>query len=360
MALTLPKLTLPKLSLNKKQLPAIVGGVIVLAAIGWFGLQYFTEEAPPPPAPIKKTQPVKAAKPKAKSPAPAPTPAEIEKAHDKLIGDVLIASGLKQQLDQLPQNLADGLRRSGKPQKKASPAMIKAIEETMAEAFAAGGFHGKVSADLKKNFDQKRLQALLKDFSTPAAKAMIELEHASASPEERSKFARSAAATKPASQRADLIKRIDAATRASELAVEVASVTLDALAQGMAGANARKAAAIDKKIEKQRARTAQTVRDATLLNIAFNYRNASDADLEKYAGIYETENSKWLYGLVYASLLEEVKSASAAASMRIGEMAIKPAGTAVKQAGSMTGADARVCLAQATNAAIIKCAEAYR
>ncbi|MBK5104611.1 MAG: hypothetical protein JJE42_10205 [Burkholderiales bacterium] len=349
-------LKLPTLAPDKKQLPTIVGGVIVLAAAGWFGWQYLNEEPPPPPAPIRKPQPVTAAKPKVK----APSPADIEKAQVKLSEDVLAASGLKQQLDQLPQTLAASVRQSGKPQKKAAPALKQAIEDALAEAFAAGEFHAKVSANLKKNFDQKRLQALLKDFSTPTARSMIEMERSSAAPEERAKFARSTAATKLPPQRAELIKRIDAATRASELAVAVASSTVNALALGMAGENARKSAAMDKKIEKQRAATAQKIRDATLLNLAFGYKDASDADLEKYAGIYEAENSKWLYGLVYESLLDEVKVASAEAAKRIGEMAIKPAASTQTLASAMTGADARACLRLETNTAIIKCAEAYR
>ncbi|MBE0625069.1 MAG: hypothetical protein IH606_09690 [Burkholderiales bacterium] len=350
-------LTLPKPALDKKQLPAIVGGVIVLAAAGWFGWQYFNE-APPPPAPISKPQPVTAAKPKVK--VSAPSPADVEKAHARLIEDVLAASGLKQQLDQLPQTMAASVRPSGKPQKKAAPALNKAIEDALAEAFAAGEFHTKVSANLKKNYDQKRLQALLGDFSTPTAKRMIEMERASAAPEERARYARSAAATKPSPQRVELIKRIDAATRASDLAVEAASSSVNALASAMAGDDARRSAAIDRRIEKQRSATAQKIRNATLLNLAFGYKDASDADLEKFAGIYETQNSKWLYGLVYASLLEEVKVASAGAAKRIGELAIKPAATAQKLAGAMAGADARACLRLETNTAIIKCAEAYR
>ena len=97
-----------------------------------------------------------------------------------------------------------------------------------------------------------------------------------------------------------------------------------------------------------------------MLNLAFSFKDASDADLEKYAGIYEAENSKWFYGRVYASLLEEVKSASTEAGERIGELAGKPAAAAPKPARSKAGADARACLGLATNAAIIECAEEYR
>ena len=194
MALSLPKFTLPKLTLTKRQIPAILGGVVIASAAGWFGWQYLEDAGPAPAAPAKP-QPVTAAKPPGAGKAAAP--ADARPARDKLIEDVLVASGLKQQLSQLPQKLMAGVRQSGKQQTKASPAVLKAIENAVTESFSAQGFHGRVSAGLKNNFGEKRVQALLKDFSGPAAKRMIELEQASQSQEELARFARSAAATRP-------------------------------------------------------------------------------------------------------------------------------------------------------------------
>lgn len=343
------------LTLSKKQIPVVVGGVILLAAAGWLGWQYFEDAGP---APVAKLQPVTASK--AVGPAKAAAPVDPGPARDKLIADALLASGLKRQLDQLPQQLVAGVRQAGKQRSKASPAVVKAIENAVADSFTAQNFHARVSADLKKNFDEPRLQALLKDFSTPAAKRMIELEQAAPAPEEFSRFARSPAATRSTPQRAGLLKRIDAATRASDLAVDVAFTSMKAVALGVVGEGAGKAAAVDKAIEKQRASTTQRIRNATLLNLAFSFRDASDAELEEYARIYETANSKWLTGIVYTSLLEEVKSASTRAGERIASLASKPAASAATPARSMAGADARTCLDLATNTAIIKCAEAYR
>ena len=369
MALNLPKLSLPKLdlpkfslpklgggkpaqaasALDKKQLPLIVGGLIVLAAACWFGWQYFMEEPAPPPAPPKP-----ALKPVPK----APSPAELAKARDKLIEDVLAASGLKQQLAQLPQRLVAGLTQAGKQQKKASAATVQAIEMAMARSFTAEGFQNRVSADLSKNFDQKRMQALQKAFSTPAARTMVELERAGQAPEDLAKFAQGAVATDAA--RVALVKRIDAATRASELAVETAFVSTKALSQGLAGEGTPRAAAMDKSIEKQREAQTRKIRDATLLSLAYSYKDASDADLEKYAALYETPDAKWFYGLVYDSLLEEVKAASTEAGALIAELKGKSATGGAKHAGSKSGADARSCLRFATNAEIARCAEAYR
>lgn len=361
MALNLPKLALPTLTLDKKRLPAMAGGVVVLAAAAWFGWQYFTEEAAPPPPP-SKPQAVTPPKPAPKAAAQS-DPAQ---ARDKLIEDVLAASGLKQQLDQLPRNLAEGIRQSGKQGKKPASARVAAIEDALAQAYSAEEFHQQLSADLKKNFDQARLQALLKDFSSPAGKSMIELELAAHAPEDRAKFAHSSAVKPPAAQRTELVKRIDAATRASDLAVDIAFVSMKAVAAGIAGDNARKSTAIDKTIDKQRAAATQKIRNATLLNLAFAFKDASDADLENYAALYETEHSKWLYDLVHASLLEQLKRASAGAGENIAKLAAKPAstaavsGAAAGRGGQKAGGDARNCLGLATNAAIIKCAEAYR
>jgi hypothetical protein len=350
-------LTLNKLTLTRKQILAIVGGFVIVSAPGWFGWQYFEEAGAAPAAP-SKPQPITAANPPAAGKAAAP--ADAGPARDKLIEDVLVASGLKQQLRQLPRKLMAGVRQSGRQRAKASPAVRKAIENAVTASFSAQGFHDRVSAGLKKNFDEKRMQALLRDFSAPAAKRMIELERASPSQAELAQFARSAAATPPSPQRASLIKRIDTATRASDLAIDVAFSSMKGVALGAVGGRAEQAAAVDKAIEKQRASAISNIRNATLLNLAFSFRNASDADLEEYARFYETENSKWFSGIVYTSLLEQVQSASAQAGERIGKLASKPASPAVKPVRSMADADARACLDLATNTAIIRCAEKYR
>jgi hypothetical protein len=360
MALTLPKLSLPDLALPNKRLLTIVGGVAVASAAGWFVWQNFADTGPAPAAPSRPQ-----AVPATKAPVAAKSAAPVDSgpARDKLIADALVASGLKRQLDQLPQQLVAGVRQSGTPRSKTSAAVVKAIEDAVAGSFTAQGFHDRVSADLKKNFDQKRLQALLKEFSTPAARRMIELGQAAPSPEELARFARGAVATPPSSQRASLVKRIDAAIRASDLAVDVAFSSMRAVALGLAGDGAAKAAAVDKTIEKQRASATQAIRDATLLNLAFGFKDANDTELEEYAKICESENNKWFTGIVYASLLEEVKRASAQAGERIGSLASKPAAPAAKPVRSMRskpGADARTCLDLAANNAIMICAEKYR
>jgi hypothetical protein len=361
MAFTLPKLNLPQLSLGSRRLQMIAGGIIVVAAAGWFGWQYLMQEPPAPSAPPP------AAAAKQAGPAKAAPPADSPAAQAKLIEDVLAASGLKQTLSQLPQQLSSRAGESGKQDAKASPAIVKAIETAVAEAFAGQGFQDRVSADLKKNFDRKRLQAVLKDFSAPGAKRMNEVGQVFPSRDELAAHARKLGATPPSSQRADLIKRIDAATKESDLAVDIASGSMRAFAQGVAGDAPQKVAAVEKIVDKQIAARSEGIRKDTVLRLDFAYKGASDAELDEYAKILETENAKWFFGTVYASLADELKSAWAQAGKRVGELLSKPAapgaGTAdprARPAGAKAGADARSCLSLESNTAIMKCAEAYR
>ena len=358
MAISLPKLALPKLKLpgpaldaKKKRLVAIVGGVVVLAVVAWFGWQYFAEEPAPPPAPV-------ATKPRAVKPRPKPKAAVVTpQARDKLIADVLAASGLKQELDDLPGRLVAGVRQSGEQQKNMQPALIQAIENVVAESFTAEGFQNRISTALTKNFDQKHMQGVLKNFSSPAGKTLVELERTSQSPQDLAEFARGEGA-KLAPEREALIKRIDAATKAGDLAVDLAFVSMKALALGLVGPGERKAEAVQEQIEQRRAEATDQIRRATLLSLAYSFRDVNDADLEKFAAICEAENSKWFYGQVYAALLAQVQEDAAEAGERIAKLEIKP--TVVAKHGPKYGQDARECLALPTNAEIAKCAEAYR
>jgi hypothetical protein len=384
MALTLPKLTLPKFSRQKpgppksspstpdhsipappkpkpkkKQAPTIVGGVIVVAALAWFGWQHFAENAAPP-RPARRPHVVTNAKPHAPV-KPAPLSAE---ARAKLIAEVLSVTGLKQELDQLPERMLAGVRDYDKQQLKTPPALTEGIEDAVAKSFTADGFNSRVNAALTKNFDQRRLQALVREFSAPAAKTMVAQENASRSPEDFAAFKRSAAAKPPAPAREALIKRIDAASRASDTAVDVAFASMQALAMGIVSEEQGKTGSVAQAIEQRRAALDSKIRDATLLNLAFSFKDASDADLEKYARICENATTKWFYSLVHDALVEEATADSTNAGNLISQLKIKPAKNAKKIAarrhGPKWGADARACLALPTDEAIIKCAEAYR
>ena len=353
MALTLPKLALPKLALNKKRM-LIIAAVVALLIAGWLMWSFLSEEAPPPPPPPAKSSAG------AKSGAAAKAAPLSGPAQDKLIEDVLVASGLKQQLNQLPGQMIAGIREfSHSKTKKMPPNFANTLEQAVADSFAGQDFQNRLKVDLKKNFDQRRLKAVLDELSTPAGKRMVELELAAPARDELDRFTRALAKTPLPAQRLLLIKRIDAAKKASELAVQISFIYIDEIASAMAGEGAKTPPAVAKSIEAQRASATGDIRNATWQNLAFSYRSASDADLETYAKLAESDAAKWLTGIVVASLLEQLKSAAALAGDRVTVAASKPAAAAARPVRSKSRTDARACLNLATNSAIIKCAQEY-
>lgn len=416
-----------------KKTLSIVVGIAVVGAAGWFAWDFFMADEPPPP-PVKtakKAGASKGAAPKGDAKAPeqaaaksaekasgaekgapaaakAAGPADANVNADKLIDDVMTASGLKKQLTQLPEQILSGMKQAGQQRKQALPFEAADMEKIVAESFSAQNFQSRAAAQLKGNFDAKRMQALLADLSSEAAKKMTAMETAPSSQEELTAFSKGLAAKPLPAPRAELIRRLDAASKASDFSAEIFFSTARALAMGAAGDNPQKTVEIDQAIEKQRAALTENLRKATVASLAFAYRNASDAELDAYTKIYESENGKWFTGIASAAINEEFKSAANKAGERIAALVeekkktklasgaakgqpkaeakaeAKAEGKTEAKAAEKSAAaaesksaprlvsaarplnpakkseDARGCLGQNANNDIIKCAEDYR
>ena len=381
-----------------KRLLALVGGIGVVAAGGWFAWQHFTAEAETAPAVVAK-------------PRNAGSPAGTAN-NDVLIGDVLAASGFTDQMQRLPEQIQAGFREGLKQRSLPGNAATE-VEKALSTAFSPKKFESRVQAQLKKNFDAAKLQSVLADVNKPAAQKMILLEKAAPDPEQLVAFAQAMQSNPLTETRMALVSRLESATKAGELSTEIMLSSLRSMAQGAAGDKAGDLAALDKVIETQRAAAAEPMRNAAILNYAFTYRKASDADLGEYVKIYETEHGKWFSAQIQAALIDEFRAASSDFGKQLAALA-KGGGSTLaaapqgetQQAASGTPAvpavtsatpapviaapaapsaatpsdsarvaavqtekpsapsrrrqDARSCLDKEANDAIIKCAEAFR
>lgn len=366
----------------------IVGGLALFAAAGWFAWQRVNENETPP-APSKAAQP-SAAPAAAQSKAAAPAAPKANP--DKMIEDVLLASGLDSMLRRLPEQILEGVRQAGRQDKsgKLAAGAQRELERLTQEAFTAQGFKARVTLQLKKNFDEKRFREFLGDSSTPLAMRMTELEKKEPKPEEMAAFMASLAAKPLASARAQLIERIDTASRADELAMASMLAVMKGLARG-AGADAKQLAEIEKSGGPQRAAVEENLRNAVRAALAYAYRDVSDADLAEYARMHEKESTRFFLGLVFDALIDELHAgaermgaglgrqdrpksaagADAGAADRPGQPSAqgakkpaepdveRPAAKAVS-APSRAHLDARECLRLEANRQVMGCAERFR
>lgn len=376
---------------DAKRIVVLVGGLAVVAAGGWFAWQQFMAQ-PDEPAMV-------AAKPA--RPAAG--------AMDKLIGEALAGTGFTTYLQRLPEQIQTGFRE-GLKQRAPAGQDVAEVEKALGAAFSTAKFEKRVQTQLKKNFDQVKLEALVKDTQSPAVQRIIELEKAAPAADQLVAFAKALQSNPLPEERLALLKRLESATGAGELSTEIMLASLKAMVLGAAGDKTPDGAALDKVIETQRAAAAEPMRNAAIINFAYTYRQASDADLGEYVKFYESEHGKWFSGQAHTALLDEFRSASGDLGKRLAEMAkggipstktasasdqatpaTTPPGSAPSKAAGAAAAvaqaptdepaaaptqlaavpraaakpsrraeDARNCLDQEVNEAVIKCAEAYR
>ena len=321
-----------------------------------------------------------AAKPPAAAPAASP---------DLLIDQLLVVSGFKHQVTMLPDQMIAGLKISAAQQKQAGPINVADLEKIFRETVTAQGFIDRGAAALKKNYDEPRMRAVLDMISTPLAKLMTEFERTPGSPQDLAAFAGSLAGKPLPPARIDLLKRLDAASRTSELAVEAMLTSIRAMTIGAIGNDPKKIAELDRGLEKNRPAAAERMRDQILLSMAFTYRKATDADLNEYITQLSSDNGKWFGAMLSGALIDQFKDNSTRIGERIAALvkAAKGAQTAAAPSAPVTTAaataaaapadgapaadappvkrrsraneDARHCLKLTTDKAIIKCAEQY-
>jgi hypothetical protein len=370
----------------------VIGVVAVLGAGGWYiwdnygdkllGKSLKVAQAPVAPKPaVKPSAPADSSKMSAATGGAAPVA-----GNDKLIDELLTLSGYKHMASALPEQIIAGAAsaRAGKSQAAVSDGEM---EKMLKEAFTAKGFIDRGASEVKKNFDEKRVKAAIEMMSTPLSKRMTEMEKAQPSKADVEAFA----AQPPTAQRMDLIRKLDKASKSTELMSQLSIAAARAAASSAAANDPKKLARIDAEIETARGQMMETLRNNVLGGMALIYRKSSDADLTEYVKLQESDNARWLNSILSSAILEETKAGASKVGEKIAAMKetkptvsatkntepktteiaasksaaqeTKPMKTATASAtrkGSRSGKDSRECLDLPTNVEIIKCAEQFR
>ena len=266
-----------------------LAGVVILLGGGWLGWQYHPNHGSAPQASIVSKQPVP--------------------NRDKLIDEVLMATGLNRQLEQLPEQVRAGME-AVPGNEKLPPAVTEAIGKIVGDSFAEQHLHDQVLDRLKANFDQKRLQAILDDFSSPLVKRMVAMEVKANTPQEQMDFIQELSSKPLSQERVTAIQELDLTTHASKLDTEITLASIKAMARGLMGNNKEALAELDQSLEEQRISIEAKLHQAMLINMAFIYRDASDEDLSAYAKIYGAAHNQWLSNIVTGALSDGIQNAS--------------------------------------------------
>jgi hypothetical protein len=358
--------------MRTKVLIAVLGLVVLVAAV-WFGKDLLPAgETPPAPAP-------------ASTPQQAGAATLSDQDRDALIGQALEATGMNRAVDQISQQMTEGGDASGAAE-KLPPEVLARIRQAMLESFPAEPMRERLRQRLRADFNEPYLRALLADVGKPAVQKLIALESNPApSRETLTAFAEEQRQAPPPPARAELFKRLEAAVGATRQASEIVLVTARAMMQGAASTGGGQVPDLEGKLGQLRANLEPTLRDNLLLSMAYTYRQASDEELTAYTALYESPHGRWFTDNIFLALRDGFQADSERFGARIAERAQQmrapsatksttqaaagqgeaapeaeaPAAAPVARPHRRWHQDARECLKHERDRDVIRCAERY-
>ena len=266
-----------------------------------------------------------------------------------LIDEILQRSGMLEQLAHARPLIEDRLAQHDDAQP--SPAPDRMVRDALARAFSASALAAVVRARFLKTAEPYQDSAVLGWLRSPQAQRMIAYELGAASPSagDVGAFAAELQAHQPGERRLQLIRRLNAATHASEDARAVNLAVADAVlrvldpstrttasGRGLAQDSApradaegpralpvglhaadpahRRPAGWNAELEQIRAQSEGLLSHQTELYFLFAYRAVSDDALEAYIRFWESELGRTFHARSTAALLESLTEAGEAAA----------------------------------------------
>ena len=211
---------------------------------------------------------------------------------NKLIQTLYIKSGIDKQVRQLPQlirvNVLQAFEQDDRT--KEIPRHTKlAISGSVQQAFSPDRFKQTIIKEVRASMTVKDLDNVLNWLDSPLGKKCTRLEDAASTPEifsDVQKFAARLKHAPPANRRLNILRRLDAAVKATETNVEIAMNTQLAVAYAVVQSLPREQQGsmkdIAAQLEKNRPQIEAVMKSQTLLFGLYIYRDLTNAELEKY------------------------------------------------------------------------------
>jgi hypothetical protein len=211
---------------------------------------------------------------------------------NELIQSLYLKSGIDKQVRQLPLLIQSSVAQALETDDRINelPRHTKsAISGSVPEAFSPERIKKTILKEVKATMTVKDLDKVLNWLDSPLGKKCTRLEAAASTPEtlvEVKKFAARLKQAPPAAERLDMLRRLDAAVKATETNVEIAMNTQLAVAFAVVKSLPQEQQGplkdIAAQLEKNRPQIKAVMKSQTLLFALYAYRGLTNAELEKY------------------------------------------------------------------------------
>lgn len=241
------------------------------------------------------------------SAAPAPGAAVQESAES-----LYRHAGLERQVPMLGALIEQQLRSE-------PPAGADAVLEPMVaaahRAYGAARMKSEILADLRQRWNPALASEALKWLRSPTGRRVIQMEEAASKPEAQAaleSFAATLATHPPEAQRVEAMRRLDRATRATDISLSIMTALARAIAHGAAATQPGPASPgeIDAAIDRQQAAMRKSVEGYNLVSFLHTYRDLTSDQLGEYLKFFDSPAGKWYSQTVGSAFERAMESAS--------------------------------------------------
>lgn len=231
-------------------------------------------------------------------------------------------SGVGAQLDLVGPLFRDQLERT----QAADPRVVALLAQIYAESYAPAGLRRAVAEGLERRCDVARMEETLAWLRTPEVQHLVSLDVAASTPEANRTIEAHAARLVEASQhdpRLRLVQRLDVATHASELGLELALqphlATALAFDSTLAPSVRSGPERVRATLEQQFAPQLPGIRRFSWASLLYTYATVSEAELAAYVEWNESPTGRWYNRQMTESMKDAFLTASHQTVTRIDE-----------------------------------------
>lgn len=230
-------------------------------------------------------------------------PLAISATDEQTVGELMELSGLTQQIPRLPNDymtlvdqLLAGLERQRYPMSKTLRTQIR---QSFKETLTTESFESEIRSRLFENLSQETALATTTWLRSDLGQKVTTAEVSASSEEKSVQFATfflQLQLERPASERLQVVRRIEAVTQGSEMATEAWEAIVAAIGRALEGEYRTRNPQNKKNLEEYLASVRGSVKamfeQGRLFQGLFTYRTLTDGELKEYAEFLESPAGK--------------------------------------------------------------------
>jgi hypothetical protein len=233
---------------------------------------------------------------------------------EALAKELMKLSGLEQQIRQIPHQVLAGFDKDGK---KLPPQRYTALRRALSNAYNAQTLEQHVYKRVHSELTSELATNTLGWLRTDLGRKITKLEEQASTPkaiQQMQGFAKKLESSPPSQQRLGLARRIDLATDATELMLDITESSTFGLAMALDATlppdQRQGEARLRVQMERQRQTLRETYQQLSVINALFTYQSLSDAEVERYVDFLESEVGTQYTTLANTALKDALYEAS--------------------------------------------------